>query len=403
MTAVRVARAALLVAVLGAGCGPGAAPPAPLAPAPDRHGPVTEPPHRAIRVDLATGIHAVFDTELDPATLIPTNLFFKVDDRRYPVRLDWIESARRLTVTPLEPLLPGRTYTVEFTSRVRRRDGTALFPGGWLWQFTTLSIRPLRTPDPPDAERWVSPFMRLRWDPTEAAAGQVVYQVFFGSDSIAVRERRSASAAVSEPRWIPKRRWGPGPVHWAVRVTNLRTGDVLEGPSWTFHPVPPGTPAEPRVLAALGFGTATSTAPPRCGTPAWVVSPAGISAIRWERPPAGVRLDHAEFHATLFPLVSAAMTLRATAADWSDCGIRYPGTPVAIGPPLASSRRIASGHLFQSDTLTAFLEAAARDGDLFGFVLEASREVSIVTNNPADPMLGGLLIRTFPDPPPAAR
>lgn len=403
MTRAAAVRAALLLAVLGAGCGRGAAPPPPLAPAAAARLPVTVPPHRAIRVELDSGIHATFDADLDAATVTATNLFFKVDDRRYPVTLDWAADARRLTVTPLQPLLPGRTYTVEFTPRVRRRDGTPLFPGGWLWQFTTLSIRPLRTPDPPDAGHWVSPFMRLRWDATEAAAGQVVYQVFFGSDSSAVRERRSASGSVSEPRWIPKRRWGPGPVHWAVRVTNLRTGDVLEGPLWTFHVVPPGTPVETRTLTALGFGTATSTAPPRCGTPSWVVSPTGISAIRWEHPPAGVRLDHAEFHATLYPLVSAAMTLRATAAGWVDCGIQYPGTPVAIGPPLASSRRIASGHLFQSDTLTAFLEAAARDGDLFGFVLEASREVSIVTNNPTDPMLGGLLIRAFPDPPPTPR
>lgn len=396
------ARTVLAIALLltAGGCGrgvdPPAAPPAVLEPRVSTH-----PPHRATRVALDTGIHATFDVALDPATLTATNLYLKVDDQRYPIAIEWDDATRRLTIVPGQNLLLGRTYTVELTARVRAMDGSTPFPHGWFWQFTTISIRPLRTPEPAHEATWVSPFMRLKWDATESSAGATVYQVFWSTDSAEVAERRAPAGTVSMARWIPAQRWGEAPIYWAVRATNLRTGDVLEGPTWRFQVVPSGAPTRTGVLRALSYGFASSTQPPRCNQVSTALDPNGLTAIRWELPPSDARLDHVEFFASIHPLVSVTLTLRATQRSWEGCAIAYPSTPTAVGPALAVSQGATGGQVLRSDALTAFVEAAARDRDLFGFVILPSRTATIVTNNPGDPFLGGMLIRTFDPPPPA--
>jgi hypothetical protein len=239
--------------------------------------------------------------------------------------------------------------------------------------------------------------MRLRWDATEASAGTVVYRVFWGADSSGVAQRQAFSFDGDGNRWVPRARWGDAEVFWAVRATNLRTGEVLEGPVWRFQAIPFASPTQATSLAALAWGSASSTQSPACGSGSTPFGPGLTTMVRFALPPPGTRLNVIEWNVPVpNNTPAAAPTMRAVRSAWTSCQLTGPNAPVPIGTPLASGRRTGSTLLFSSDTLTAFLEAAGRDGDLHGFAMECNRTVSFLIITPSAPDLGGLLMRYYP-------
>lgn len=401
---VRVALAATLVLACGA-CGKHES--APTAIGPPESDPVVAvyPAARSTRVTPETEIYADFAVDLDRATLTSVNVYLKIDAMRYPAELIWSEATRRLAILPEQALRIGRTYTVEITPRVRRADGTPLFPRGWFWQFTMTSIRPLRTPDPPTGAVQVSPFMRLRWDPNDPDAGTMIYTMFWAFDSSVVADRNVAGTLLNTNRWIPVQRWPMDtPIYWAVRAQNLRTGEILEGPVWRFRTLPASTPVEDVVLRAVEWGYATSASPgiARCNEQNIQIAPTNVAAIRWQLPPPGTAFAAVELTLTPFPNVSGSRTsIRATATSWNACAVRHPGTPLGQGPTLATMVPRSGAFLFQSDSLTAHVEAASRDGNLYGYLIESTRTISLLMLNPGDVTLGGMAIKLYRPPAPA--
>lgn len=107
-------------------------------------GPTTNPPPAAPRV-LATvpaadatevltttAVWADFDVELDPASLTPST--FTLGGVEGAVA--WDAAQKRVTLTPTQPLEPGRTYVATLAPTVRSATGVEL-GAPWAWGFST--------------------------------------------------------------------------------------------------------------------------------------------------------------------------------------------------------------------------------------------------------------------------
>jgi len=406
---VRVTLALGVLAALTAGCSKHET--APTAP-PVAVAPVLQvsPPERSIRVPTESDVVVDFAVDVDESTLLATTLFLKVDTRRFAYTFDWSASARRLTIHPTGGLVVGRTYTVEFTDRVRKTDGTSVFPAGWKFQFTTLSIRPFRTPMPEDGATWQSKFIRLRWDETEPEAGLVTYTLFVSTDSALVATRAAPSVGLTGGRWIPTTAWAMGRTsYWSIRGANLRTGEVLEGPVWSFRTVPVDAPQDSsRVLPTLEWAS-TSASLLRCNYIDLTVSPSTNNFIQWrtEAVPNDLRIARVDFVIAGNPAYTTgtAISLRESDRPLDACAILYPGPPYPKPGVLATASAGGQGlYLFRGDALSARLEATLRDGDGNGymFVGGPTTTVSFTIRDPGLPGLGALRVVTYL-PPPGAR
>ncbi|WP_374454433.1 DUF4082 domain-containing protein [Nocardioides sp.] len=100
--------------------------PPPGTQAPAVHG--SAPSAGATRVSRGTRIKVTFSTRVRPATLTKASVRLQRAGRsgRVPTRLTYDAARRRLTLVPKQRLLPGTTYRVVVTSKVRDVFGNAL-------------------------------------------------------------------------------------------------------------------------------------------------------------------------------------------------------------------------------------------------------------------------------------
>jgi len=398
----RIALALALAAVCGlAACGKKLQPPtAPREIVWTPPGVTLQPPARAQWVPIDSPIQARFDVPLDTSSIRPTSLYLKIDTRRYGFRYVVDDSLRRITLIPTDPLILGATYTVEITPRVLRANGEPLYPEGWFWQFTVTSIRALRNPLPANASALQSPYIRLRWNQTEVSAGVVVFQLFLSTNRDSVTYRQAPALAVPTARYIPTSRWRMDRLnYWAVRAINQATGQVEEGPTWSFQTVAANARVDSVVMPAGAWGSSSASSPsPRCDPTSLLVGPTTSAAIRWNLPSQVLRLSTVRWYFTGSPLWTQGTTqqLRATQAPWNACQVVYGSDPRPTGPVLATSARGKDlGYLMTGEPLVSHLEAAMRDRDLPGYYLTSSTDIAINLYNPFDPTLGAMVLTYF--------
>lgn len=411
------ALAAALVAALVAGCGSRvraplepAAPPPPAPPAiADVH-----PAPRAVGSPYDAPIWVEFSEPVDASTLTDRNVFLKLDTRREPVTLAWDAARRRLTLEPGVRLRLRRTYTVEITPRVRTAAGAAVAPQGHFWQFTTNSLRRLRTPRPGDGATFESPVARLAWDATDAEAGPVEYRVWIGPDSAAVAGRQGLPiAAVRRADWLPRTPWPTGSrLYWSVHARHLETGETGEAPVWRFETLPADTPVDSLVLPVESRGyVLKSDGRTRCTQSVLGAGQGYNNAIRWRVPAAGPNLRLAgasvtfSYFATSAPAV-VRPAIYATTGPWEGCAVTSETPKADPGLELASDGRSTNNGLvtFQSTVFAAHLEAVARDGDLHGYsILTSGPTISLgfsTSTTAPNPAAGGLVLLVYRTPTP---
>ncbi|MCC6653336.1 MAG: Ig-like domain-containing protein [Candidatus Eisenbacteria bacterium] len=365
--------------VLAAGCGEKASPVAPRTNTPPAVVALFPQP-RATLVPYFTQIYAQFDHALDPATVDTTTVFLKVDTRRLPVRVEYIRIVNRIQVTPRVELDLNRTYTVEILGRVKTSDGDSLGQK-LVWQFTTNNLRrmyPL-TPVPGALE---GPHALLTWGGNGGAQNSIVYDVYAGPDSVAVRNRtafrRQTGVFVS---YLPRDSWPAGErVFWSVTAHHLGTGEQLEGPVSSFVVFPQDAPIDSMEVPVLDYGGAIAGSSQQFCTQATIRSgPTFNSGIRFALTGAlpGLRVASARVVIRANPLSSQSPGLDVTYLwyaqnAWSNCSFAAGGAPYAeVNGELALGSADELAVTFQSPGLAAFIEAAGRYGGWHGLLLRA--------------------------------
>lgn len=102
------------------------------------------------RIAASHDIHAVFTEEIDPSS-INGSTFYLEDNLStvVPARLAYAGGTYRATLTPLEDLLPGVTYTVFVTTGVRDlSQNTLAAPASWTFTTTSVPLDPTPGVDP---------------------------------------------------------------------------------------------------------------------------------------------------------------------------------------------------------------------------------------------------------------
>jgi len=415
---------ALLIAGLAAaccaGCGSDRVVVTPVRPAPPQVL-ATLPVARASGVVYDTPIAVDFATDMDAATLTTSNVFLKLDTQRIPISLNWNAPARRLQLIPQVPLQLRRTYTVELTEGVRTTDGAGLPPGGWFFQFTTNSVRRPADARPRAGVAGESPFVMLSWDSTEAAAGNITYEVWSGLDSTAIAVRAGTPTGTStRAHWLPSTGWPLGArVYWAVTVVNATTGERFPGPVLGFETVAAGTAVDSILVRAQDYGynymvfgqnlspfqiCATDSVVSQNGTQGWMVFP--LSGLSADVRIASVRLEVHTFPHYVARLATTNMLLWSSRRDWlRPCRSSYQfreNLP-AQDQLIATGRQESDRRLiFMSDLLASHVEASVRRGGFFGYEFLSSQRLAYVTPRlgiPAlDPYLKIHYFRTDPAP-----
>lgn len=365
------------------------APVAPLAPAPPKVVAV-QPPARTSGYSFDGQIWALFDRALDPRTVDTTTVFLKKDTQRLGCAVSYEPTSRRIVVVPRAPLGLNTTYTVIVTARVKAQDGTPL-AGDYLWQFSTSSIRRLTylTPSPSET---ATPVAMLSWRSPDAVPGTLQFDVFAGTDSLAVLGRTVPAVARTTSAWFLPRAYWPSNtrVYWSVRTLNTTTGEVLESPVAGFTVGALDAPSHAvsvpmvewggiRAGNALQYCTQT-TVPMGIGT---------IAAVRFDLNPAtlGRRVKSARlvlYAVSNFSNIPLLGAWTATPAAWPVCGMVYPGPPYPeVGGQLATAGvgTASNQAVFESVALAAWAEGMLRGGDFSGVLLtsNASQLMSVNT------------------------
>jgi len=383
--------AALLLALV-AGCGsdakPVVAPPVDTAPQGDLP-PEIETVHPAAR---STGIF--YDTEiwmrfaepLDPATVNERTVFLKLDTVRIPVTLAYDATTRTLRLAPRTLLALLRTYTVEITREVETAAGRPLSQAGF-WQFRTNGLRRLENPTPPAGTAGESPFAFLRWGETDPSAGSILYRVYAAADSAAIAARSPVPVRSGpEPYLVPARPWALGArLYWAVSATNQTTGERLDGPVWSFETLPPGLPVDSLVVPAPEWGYYQRTANLTTCHGEYLYAGASYNdGVHWSlrETAAGLKLAGARIrvYGIANNPVSGQPGIYPVREPWASCA--YSATiPKVENSKLADAVRIGLSPyaIFESDALTAHLEAGARYSFVSGFSLRAGQNVGFLS------------------------
>jgi hypothetical protein len=346
----------------------------------------TQPAARSTAVPYDTEVWADFAAPLDPASVGPTTVLLKNDTRRIPARVVYEPEARRVRVTPLEPLTLRRTYTVEITPAVRTAAGGALAET-WFWQFTTNSLRHLDSPNPPSGSVNLTPVAPLAWPATETTAGDIVYRVWTGPDSARVAGRSDTPVTTSRAYQLAAAPWPPGAVYWTVRAENRSTGETNDSPVWRFDALAADTPTDSLVVPMVWWGAYFSgTRPSLLCNPASLTS--GIlytTVVRWATGviPPGTQIARAALVLTTSTVVDAAQrspSLFATTAPVRDnCLILYPGPPYAdeLLGALAVARNDPENRLrYQTDRFASHLQATVQQMGLSGYMLRSTGNVT---------------------------
>jgi hypothetical protein len=343
------------------------------------------PAARARQVSDHTDIWAEFGEPLDSATVSASSVFLKLDTRRVPVTVTYESATRRIRLALHFGLDLRHTYTVELTPALATADGRR-FSETWYWQFTTNSVRRPSTPAPDSGAVNESPVAMLKWAGTEASAGDIVYRVFQGSDSSAVSAHSvTPIEVVNHSYYLPDSSWGLGrTVFWSLSTLNRSTGEESSGPTWRFSTIPAGTPIDSMTFRPTFYAFMRSgAARPTCNNGSFSTAPDVVCAMKFpfELLPAGARLAGVELVMTpnqTTSLPSRTPYLWSTINAVTSCAIGFPGPPYADEGqgPLATGDivsqfgrtrfRLANAHL------AAFVEAMARYGGLYGFLLRSN-------------------------------
>jgi hypothetical protein len=377
--------AALIVGLI-AGCGGDEKPP--LAPVngtpPGNVSPEFEavfPAARSTGVFYDTEIWVRFTEPLDPATVNDHTVFLKLDTARIPATFAYDVATRTLSVVPQRQLALLRTYTVDVTSGVRTAGGRPLSPS--FWQFKTNGLRRLVDPTPAEGASGESPFTLLRWGETDPSAGNILYRLYAGTDSAAVAARGGSPIySGSEPLLVPSRPFGLGTrTYWAVTAINQTSHEQLDGPVWSFETLPPGLPVDSLSVDATEWGHYDlNTQLKLCQGEFLFLGTRYRTGIHWplRETAANLRLAGARirmYSAGTNPL-SGAPSIYPVRTPWATCGYSMT-VPVVENTKLADAVRIGFSlyALFESDALTAHIEAGARHGLVYGFGFRASTSV----------------------------
>ena len=378
--------AAALLLALAAGCGGESKPPlAPVDETPPGNLPppieTVYPAARSTGVIYDTDIWVRFSEALDPASVNEHTVFFKLDTVRYPVTLTYDAASRTIRVAPGVRLALLRTYTVEITSGVRTASGQALTPG--FWQFRTNGLRRLENPVPAPGTNDESPFTYLGWDETEPAAGAVSYKVYAGTDSAAVAARGTPISNVAVGSIIPSQPWGFSTrLYWTVTALNQTSNERLDSPVWSFTTLPAGLPIDSVVVSATEWGQYDRTLNMMTCLGEFIFAGTRYNGgIHWPQREIvpGLKLARARirmYGVSANPLTGAP-SIYAVKDAWASCSYTT-FVPSAEGVKLADAFRIGlSPYIaFESDPLTARIEAVGRGGPVYGFSLRASATVS---------------------------
>jgi hypothetical protein len=358
----------------------------PLAPTSELPPSVTEvsPPARSVNVWYDTPIWADFAEPLDAATVSERNVFLKLDTRRLQISVRYDVAARRVTITPLEPVPLLRTLTVELTPRITTANGTPLGQT-YFWQFNTNGLRRLTDPSPVDGATGESPVSMLTWPASDPTAGDIEYVLSYGTDSLQVSARTSARTSLRHAYYFPSPRWPLDATrYWAVTVTNHTTGETLDSPVWRFQTLPASTPIDTVTVFADWHGYYWSrVGQTRCN----IGVTSGIEFLAAVHFPLGglpnARLAGAQMRfpsANRTNMSQRAAQVWAMTADMPTCAI------VAMGPPFADNNlgALAFGIdgtpdpaiLFAGDGLSAHLEAMLRHSGFYGYMLRSNTQTS---------------------------
>ena len=344
------------------------------------------PPPRSVLVDYLTDIWAQFDRKLDPATVNGKTVYLKLDTTRLPAVVSYDSTAQRIHVHSTNPLTLLTTYTIEVSANVRAADGEP-FTNGYLWQFTTQSVRHPTNPFPADGGE-DSPFVTVNWGGNETTPGPLIYELYAGLDSAAVAAR-TAPLVYRGPatQVVPQVRWHEfGTNYWSITVENPAQGERYNGPVWRFRTPAASVPVDSVDIANGDFGY-MSIIPQRtfCQTGEIITGPNYRSFQGWQlvNLPSPLRFARARWllSSTVASQDSLAGGVNVYGAFTSPaCGFRVSGNPnfvqpLAVGVPEADPRTMR----LESDYLTAYLEASVRRGGFLGYFLVSGRVVHFVS------------------------
>jgi len=381
-----------LLALLACAAGCGGRKPAPTEPPSSNLPPIvtrTFPAPRSTAVPYDTEIWVEFAEPLDSLTVNATNVLLKVDTRRLAASVRYESVARRVRVVPQRPLDLRRTHTVEISPRVHAAGGGA-FAETWFWQFTTNSLRHIGPPDPPAGATNVSPVAPLIWTGTETSAGDIVYHVRSGPDSLQVAARSGTPETTNRPHRLLTAPRPPGTLYWTVRAENRSTGETLDSPVWKYEVLPAGTPVDSLIVPIVWRGTLFTTRPSavQCNPSTQITGTAYISAVRWDLgvAPAGTQLAAVVLRGVTTTAVDVGLsvpTIYATTLPVpASCLIVNPGPPFAdeaLGP-LAIAQSDPGNQLRYDATLFAsHAQAALRREGFNGYLLRSARTLTYST------------------------
>ena len=376
------------------------------------------PPARSTGIVYDTPVWVQFAVALDTASVNERTVFFKDETRRIASTLTWDPATRRLHIAPHEGLRLRQTYTVELTGALRFVDETTL-GRDYFWQFSTTSLRRIESPTPMDDQIHESPFTTLQWGGlTEGSAGPVTYQLRASTDSIAVATGTVPPVATLEgPPFLPRVRWAQDrPTYWSIEAVNAATGDHLTGPVWRFTPFPVDAPYDstPAVVVDWDWVQQGEILRQRCTEDSLTMGVSIMTTVRWALGPPDTTVKLARVAIEMTPRYAAheavvGPSVWTTTEDWVHC-VQYPD-----GPPftdevngkladavVASPTRIR----FESDALTAHVEATRRIGGFHGYIFRSPLRRTYFGPGAGSPIVRATMwlyvYRTPPAPPAVA-
>jgi len=390
-------RSLFLLALAAAGCSTtatepevqgGGPPPAVLV--------ATYPVARSNGVVYDTEIWGQFDRALDPSSVSTQSVFLKLDGQRHPCTVSYEGAARRIKISPTTNLLLQRTYTVEFTPAVEDSGGTPLPPGVY-FQFTTNSILRLSY-DYPQQGFLEGPLSALGWGGSKGPAGEIYYEVYAHTDSLAVLRRAipPLQRAVFT-RFVPSVPWTPGArIFWSITTENILTNERMESPLQSFDVLPASVPVDSVTLYPRDFGSVQLRSTFQyCGRPTLPCGPSFNGAIHWnyQSLPADARVVGAKM--SLFAVFTNGGAAGAgnsflwmSQNDWVPCLITAPGPPFTeLNGQLSNGFAVGPLQLdFGAPRLAAFLEAQARQRTLLhGMLVRTPGDTPFYSPSNGDP------------------
>ena len=418
---IRFAAAALLFALVLAGCGSKNPVARPVTPAPPEVV-GTMPPARATAVPYDTPIWLDFGTDMDASTMTASNVFLNLDTQRVPITTTWDPAARRLRLFPGALLALRHTYTVEIGPGMKTAEGTSLATGAWYFQFGTNGARRPTTPRPHPGDTGESPFVMASWDSTEVSAGNISYELWSGPDSAAVAARAgSPTATVTRSRWLPSVAWPLGQrVYWSITVVNGTIGERLDGPVQSFTTLPVGVIEDSLAVKATDYGYSflmgTNPNPYQWCLQDSIASFGGITcwlSVPLGALPADVHVASARISMFAWPYVVDRLTTSPIFLWSSKYAWIHPCKPSynfidqlpSVDQTLATPRQVTPGGrqvVFQSDLLASHVEASVRRGGFFGYQITSLQRMAWVSPHALDATTHPFLIvhyyRTVPEP-----